>query len=109
MMLLKITFLNDDMTEALLQRGIWWWKRVAVVKRKEQGTKAKRYLGEYRLPVEQDVNWLYIEANIWCEPEVDERIEILRQSYAIWKSPIALPRARTEQRSLHGHTTDATE
>lgn len=30
---MKVEFLNDDLTQAIITKGIWWWKRQAVVER----------------------------------------------------------------------------
>lgn len=82
---MRIQWLNDEKTEAYVTRGIWWWRRVAVVRRNSQPLKR-----EYNA----DKWWVYAAINKWVEHELDAQLEERRDEDRTWARPGSLPSAR---------------
>lgn len=80
---MKIEFTNDDLTEARLTRGRWWWKRTTCVVRvhtERQETRADS----------SPIRWLYTHQDptdhkVWeVEHALDRELEVKRQWALIW-------------------------
>jgi hypothetical protein len=84
----RIEWLNAEMTEARITRGRLWWKRVAFVQRKAEGVVInKGYTNEHT------INWLFTDANRWCDRALDAQLDRRRNDERTWKRPGQLPRA----------------
>jgi hypothetical protein len=103
MLAVKVTFLNDELTEAQLQRGIWWWKRIALVRLVT--TKVDR--GD-KCPADFRTAWKFEASGEECSEglahainDVRAREKWLRLDARDWQRPSSrktLPEARTVQR-----------
>jgi hypothetical protein len=103
MLAVKVTFLNDELTEAQLQRGIWWWKRLALVRLVT--TKVDR--GD-KCPADFRTAWRFEASGEECGDDLTWAIRRAQASEKLarleakdWHRPgsrKALPEARTVRR-----------
>lgn len=100
MLLVKVTFLNEELTEAQLQRGILWWKRLALVRLVTEKIDPGG-LAYFRTA------WRFAASGEECGNELADAINRARVSEKFarrarleaknWQRPSELPRAQVRQ------------
>jgi hypothetical protein len=93
----KVTFLNDELTEAQLQRGVLWWRRLAIVRlaTENRGTDTRpafRTAWTFTASGEECSEWL---ANAIDRARTSEKLS--RLDAKDWQRPSRLPRAHVHQ------------
>jgi hypothetical protein len=89
----KIEWLNAEMTEARVTRGFWWWKRVAFVRRDEKGEEETLDYGDGESET-WVMRWYYPASELWCSYYLNRRIENERARDLSWQRVRPVPRAR---------------
>lgn len=98
MLAVKVTFLNDELTEAQLQRGVWWWKRLALVRLVTEEIKTPYDRTEIRTA------WKFMVSGERCSDGLASAIDSVREREKLhqldekdWQRPSSLPRAEVRQ------------
>jgi hypothetical protein len=98
MLAVKVTFLNDELTEAQLQRGIWWWKRLALVRLVTEDVNREDCPPAFRTA------WKFVASGEECSrglaeaiSSVQAREKLLRLEAKDWQRPRQLPKAQVRQ------------